>query len=136
MNGAQLNLSTIQFCKGCCAFAMCSCLCAESAQSTHHHVDWIDADAKANASLDDYIALSLLTFVTPMGWCLFDNCLDNPVARPGKMVVSEAKSTSDDKRFQSVYYTDFSTALADGMIETGDLLPRLKGNNGGPKNKI
>lgn len=103
------------------------CCCASTYATTHLHVDWTDKEAMAAASFDDYAALSLMTVSSQTGWNLVDSCIgDSPVGRVTNTMNLGSKSAKPDKHHASVSFTEFMPSIADGLLDTGDLVEKIK----------
>lgn len=103
------------------------CCCARTYANTHLHVDWTDKEAMAVATFDDYAALSLLTVSSPTGWWLVDNCMgDDTMGRVTNTLDLESKSATPDKHHASVSFVEFMPSIADGLLDTGDLVEKIK----------
>ena len=102
-------------------------LCAKTYTNTHIHVDWTDKQAMAAATFDDYAALSLLTISTRTGLWAVDSCIgDSPIGRVTNTLNLESTKAQPDKRHGFVTFEEFMPSIGDGMMDTGDLIPKIQ----------
>ena len=102
-------------------------LCAKTYTNTHIHVDWTDKQAMAAATFDDYAALSLLTISTRTGLGVVDSCIgDSPIGRVTNTLNLESTKAQPDKRHGFVTFEEFMPSIGDGMMDTGDLIPKIQ----------
>ena len=102
-------------------------LCAKTYTNTHIHVDWTDKQAMAAATFDDYAALSLLTISTRTGLWAVDSCIgDSPIGRVTNTLNLESTKAQPDKRHGFVTFEEFIPSIGDGMMDTGDLVPKIQ----------
>lgn len=103
------------------------CCNAMTYTNTHIHVDWTDKEAMAAASFDDYAALSLLTISTRTGLGVVDSCIgDSPLGRITNTLNLESTAAQPDKRHGFVTFEAFMPSIGDGMMDTGDLVPKIQ----------
>lgn len=107
----------------CCAFC-----CAESKNSIGFmRIDKIPGNPKSEElAEDDLIKLSLMFYGVQSEWPLLDCCLDpDPADRASKTTIVQS-SGKNAKLHSAVEYKKFEQALAEGLIDSGSLLPELK----------
>lgn len=119
---------TTPMCPSTTPYLCCALCCAESYPKVGFmRIDKIPENQKsADLTDDDLIKLSLMFYGVQSEWPLLDCCLDpDPMDRKAKTTVVNS-SGKNAKLHSSVEYKKFEQSLAEGLIDSGSLLPELK----------
>ena len=119
---------TTPMCPSFKPYCCCALFCAESYPKVGFmRIDKIPGNEKSEELADDdLIKLSLMFYGVQSEWPLLDCCLDpDPADRASKTTTVQSGGVNK-KLHSAVEYKKFEQALAEGLIDSGSLLPELK----------